>query len=221
MNVDYFTPQQLKDNYDEFRNRINTYFKSNKNRLDALNKMYDHFEDRIVYTPASGTEHYHNAFPGGYIDHVTRVIDNAILTYKSFISMGFDLSNVSKESLLFCAVHHDLGKLGSVDEDLYVLNQSEWHVKNQGKIYTINPNLNYMDHNTRTFYLLNYFGIKCTEDEWIGIKLTDGIYDDDNKKYYITYEKSQVLKTPLPHILHQADINAARFEYDRWKKGTE
>jgi len=44
------------------------------------------------------------------------------------------------------------------------------------------------------------------------------LYDENNKKYYITYSKDQTLKTPLPHIMHQADINAARYEYERWMK---
>lgn len=217
MNIDFFEPTELKKNYEDFRRRVNMYFENNPERLSCLNKMYDHFEERMVFTPASSYEHYHNAFPGGYIDHVMRVIDNSILTYKLYIELGLDVSSISKESLLFCAMHHDLGKLGSVDEDMYIINDSDWHIKNQGKIYTINPNLNYMDLNTRTFYLLNHFGIKCSEKEWIGIKLTDGLYDDDNKKYLMTYNKSQTLKTSLPHILHQSDINAARFEYERWE----
>lgn len=221
MNIDFFTAEQILENYEKFRGKINVAFAHNTERLNALNKMYDHFEERMVYTPASSVAHYHNAFPGGYIDHVLRVLDNSIKIYKVQSEMGFDFSELSRESLIFCALHHDLGKLGSVDEDLYILNDSDWHVKNQGKVYKTNPNLHYMDLNTRTFYLLNYFNIKCSEEEWISIKLTDGLYDDDNKKYLITYNESNTLKTPLPHILHQADINAARFEYERWNKFCE
>jgi hypothetical protein len=36
--------------------------------------MYDEFEDRIAMMPASSMAHFHNAFAGGYIDHVLRVI---------------------------------------------------------------------------------------------------------------------------------------------------
>jgi hypothetical protein len=221
MNIDFFSAEQLKENYENFRKRVNLYFKDNTERLDALNKMYDHFEERMVFTPASSTDYFHNAFPGGYIDHVMRVVDNCIIVYKSYVTMGFDMSKISKETLLFSAMHHDLGKLGSVDEDLYILNDSDWHVKNQGKIYKTNPNINFMDLNTRTFYLLNYFGIKCSEDEWLGIKLTDGLYDEDNKKYLITYNKNNVYKTDMPHILHHADLCAARFELERWQKWCE
>lgn len=216
--MDYFKAEELVANYENLRNRINTYFKNNEGRLDTLNKMYDHFEDRIIYTPASSKKHFHNAFPGGYIDHVLRVTDNVILIYKLYSDMGIDVSKINRESLLFCALHHDLGKLGSVDDDLYIINDSEWHVKNQGKIYKINEKLHWMDCNTRSFYLLNHFGVKCTEEEWLGIKLTDGLYDESNKEYFINYDTACILKTTLPYILHQADMNAVRFEVERLEK---
>jgi hypothetical protein len=214
--LDFFTAEELVENYDKFRKLINKTFEGD--RLESLNKMYDHFEERMIYTPASSVEHYHNAFPGGYIDHVLRVTRNALKLFEQQKEWGLDMGDLDKETIIFTALHHDLGKLGSVDEDIYIKNDSEWHVKNQGKIYKTNPNLNYMDHTLRSFYLLNYFGIQCSEEEWLGIQLTDGLYDENNKKYYITYSKDQTLKTPLPHIMHQADINAARYEYERWMK---
>ena len=214
--MDFFTAEELVENYEKFRKLINQTFTGE--RLETLNKMYDHFEERIIYTPASSVEHYHNAFPGGYIDHVLRVTRNALKIYEQQKEWGLDMGDLDKETIIFTALHHDLGKLGSVNEDIYIKNDSEWHVKNQGKIYKTNPNLHYMDHTLRSFYLLNYFGVKCSEEEWLGIQLTDGLYDENNKKYYITYSKDQTLKTPLPHIMHQADINAARFEYERWQK---
>ena len=214
--MDFFTAEELVGNYEKFRKLINQTFTCE--RLESLNKMYDHFEERIIYTPASSVEHYHNAFPGGYIDHVLRVTRNALKIYEQQKEWGLDMGDLDKETIIFTALHHDLGKLGSVDEDIYIKNDSEWHVKNQGKIYKTNPNLHYMDHTLRSFYLLNYFGVKCSEEEWLGIQLTDGLYDENNKKYYITYSKDQTLKTALPHIMHQADINAARFEYERWQK---
>ena len=214
--MDFFTAEELVSNYEKFRKLINQTFEGE--RLESLNKMYDHFEERMLYTPASSVEHYHNAFPGGYVDHVLRVTRNAVKLYELNQEWGLDMGDLTKESVIFTALHHDLGKLGTPDEDLYIKNDSEWHVKNQGKIYKYNPNIHWMNLNDRTYYNLNYFGIKCTQEEWIGIKLTDGLYDDNNKEYYIKYDKDQTLKTPLPHIMHQADINAARFEYERWQK---
>ena len=216
---DRFTAEELLKNYTEFRNRINLYFSKNEVRLNALNKMYDHFEDRIIYTPASSQSNFHNAFPGGYIDHVMRVIDFSIEHYNLYIKLGISVDNISKESLLFCALNHDLGKLGSEDEDLYIPNDSEWHVLNHGKIYKFNPNLNFMDVNSRTFYLLNHFGVKLTDEEWIGIKLTDGMYVEDNKQYYVSYDNN--INGHLPYILHSADSCASRVENEQFNNNKQ
>jgi hypothetical protein len=116
--TNFFTAEELVSNYEKFRKLINQTFTGE--RLESLNKMYDHFEERIIYTPASSVEHYHNAFPGGYIDHVLRVTRNALSIYDLQEKWGLDLEGLSKESLIFTALHHDLGKLGSVEEDHYI-----------------------------------------------------------------------------------------------------
>ena len=46
------TPQQIEQNWNKLRNIIKDTFEGE--RLDNLNKMYDHFEDRMCMAPASG-----------------------------------------------------------------------------------------------------------------------------------------------------------------------
>jgi hypothetical protein len=50
----------------------------------------------------------------------------------------------------------------------------------------------------------------------LGIKLTDGLYDESNKPYYISRTADSKLKTNLGYVMHQADSMAARIEYERW-----
>lgn len=215
--VEFFTAEQLVENYNEFRKLINDSFSGE--RLDSLNRMYDHFEDRIIYTPASSFEHFHNAFPGGYIDHVMRVVRNALKMHTVYNELGIGMGDYDEENVIFAALHHDLGKLGNVDNDYYIKNDSEWHVKNQGKIYKTNGAIHWMNLTHRTFYLLSYFGVKLNEVEWLGIQLTDGLYDENNKEYFIKFSKEDSLKTSLPFVMHSADLAAARFENERWLNG--
>ena len=210
----FFTAEELVENYEKFRKLINQTFTGE--RLDALNKMYDHFEERMVYTPASSFEHFHNAFPGGYVDHVLRVTRNTLKVYDLWMELDLLTNEIDRETLIFCALHHDLGKLGNMDQDYYIKNDSDWHVKNQGKIYKTNGNIHWMELHDRTFHLLNQFGVKITEEEFLGIRLTDGLYDSSTEKYYITFDKEKQLKTSIPFILHQADLMASKYEYMRW-----
>jgi len=204
---------KLVENWEKLKEIINTTFTGEKR--DLLNKMYEHFEERAVMAPASSIEHYHNAFPGGYIDHVLRVIDLSLQLFDVWERNGA-VFNFTKETLIFCAMHHDLGKLGSVDEEFYIPNDSQWHREHQGKMYSYNPKIINMSTADRTFFILQYFGIKYTETEFIGIKCTDGMYDEENGKYLKTSYPEQIVKTNIVHILHHADMTATRLEYERW-----
>jgi len=64
--------------------------------------------------------------------------------------------------------------------------------------------------------LLNHFGISCSEEEYLAIRLTDGLYDSTTESYYKTLQAENQLKTFLPYILHQADFMASKYEYNRW-----
>ena len=191
------------------------------NRREKLLKMYHDLESRMMLAPASGRNYYHNCFPGGYVDHVLRVINSANQIYELWKSNGAKVDNYTKEEVIFVAMHHDLGKVGDLENDYYVPNDSEWHRKNQGKIYNHNPNLQYMTVPDRAIWLLNQFDIKLTEVEYLGIKLTDGLYDKSNEPYYISYLEENKLTWNLPHIVHQADMMASKIENENMNKNTD
>ena len=145
------TPEQIQENWNQLRQLINDTFKGE--RLDKLNHMYDYFEARMCVAPASGKEHYHNAHVGGYVEHVLHVIDCAVKLKKLWEDSGATI-NFSDEELIFAAMHHDLGKVGDMKNDYYVPQESEWHRKNQGSIFTHNGELQYMTVTDRAIFLL-------------------------------------------------------------------
>jgi hypothetical protein len=49
----------------------------------------------------------------------------------------------------------------------------------------------------------------------IAIQTHDGLYDEANKKYLLSFMPEQKPRTSLPFILHQADLMAARIEFER------
>ena len=202
---------QMAENWKQYRERVNQWF---PNRADALNKMYDFYEDRMLTAPASSVNHYHNAFDGGYVDHVLRVMDCAQEVYESWARMGADVSNFEMEELMFAAMHHDLGKIGwpEAGGEIYQTNDSEWHRKNQGKLYINNPVNSFMTVPDRSLKLLADRGIKVSENEWYGIKLHDGMYEEANKPYYVGWNPDSALRTNISYVLHQADMMASRIE---------
>lgn len=215
--MDKYTEEQLEEKYNTFINLLKKSFSGE--RLDALLHMYsiDELGANLIMSPASGNKNYHNAYDGGYIDHVINVVKNSLRMLKLYTEAG-GLVDFEKEELLFAAFHHDLGKLGAKDQPYYIENDSDWHVKNRGEYYKRNPNLSYMTHTDRTFFLLNEYGIKYSENEYFGIKLTDGMYDEDAVKYYKVFDPTKYLRTNIQYILHWADHMSTTIERDHLLK---
>ena len=203
------TPQQIEQNWNKLRNIIQDTFEGE--RLDNLNKMYDHFEDRMCMAPASGKEHFHYAHVGGYVEHVLHIIDYSKQLKGVWETNGATI-NFTDEELIFAAMHHDLGKVGDLEHDYYVPNESEWHRKNQGAIYTHNKELQHMTVTDRAIFLLGHFKVPMSEYEYIGLRLTDGMYEEANKAYYISYQPERQLRSNIAYILHQADMMATHIE---------
>ena len=72
--------EQIQANWEKLLQVIHHYISSP--RKEQLLKLYNDMEEIIVTSPASSKAHFHNAFPGGYVDHVLRVISCAIQTKK-------------------------------------------------------------------------------------------------------------------------------------------
>ena len=178
------TPEQIQHNWGNLRQLIDAEFTGE--RLEKLNEMYDYFEERMMFAPASGKEHYHNAHAGGYVEHVIHVTTSAIQIKQLWEKNGATI-NFTDEELVMAALHHDLGKIGDLAEDYYTPNDSDWHRKNQGLVYKHNGNLQFMTVTDRALFLLQHFGITISENEYIGLMLTDGLYEDANKINNIRY----------------------------------
>lgn len=212
-----YTEIELSRNYEKFIKFLNQAFKANPERLEKLLHMYseDELGMSLMMSPASSNVNYHNAYIGGYIDHVMNVIKNSLRMMKLYEEAG-GVVNFTHEELLFAAAHHDLGKLGDAGKMHYLPNPSDWHVKNRGDVFASNEELTYMTHTDRTFFLLNKYGIQYSENEYFGIKLTDGMYDDDNVKYYKVFDVKKYLKSNIQYILHWADHMSTCIERDEY-----
>ena len=211
------TEQELEANYNRFIEILKKYFTGE--RLEKLLFMYspDELGLNLTVSPASGNKGFHNAYDGGYIDHIFNVCKNALKVKELFIQLG-GKPDFTDEELIFCALHHDLGKLGTKGKPFYIPNPSEWHIKNQGKVFTSNDELDFMTHTDRTMFTLQHYGIQFTQKEMLGIMLADGLYNKANEKYFISYDENFQLKTELPYLLHWADHMSCRIENSEYIK---
>jgi len=204
------TAEQIQQNRDIFFKNIEDHIASP--RKEILTEFYESIEDHLILAPASTRDSYHNCFPGGYIEHVNRVVKASLELAE--VWSGYSELNFTQEELIFSAINHDLGKLGLDGKPGVIPNDNDWQIKNQGTLYKINTELPFSTVPDRSLFILQSIGLIVSQNEYLGIKLHDGLYDESNKAYLISYQPEARLRTSLPLILHQADMLAARVEWE-------
>jgi len=117
----------------------------------------------------------YNAFPGGLVDYILKVTKYGI----NLNDILPDNQKVDKSSIIKVCFLHQLGKVR-----LYKFCESEWHRKNQGKMYDFNEDLVSMRVSERSAYYTMKFGVDLTEEEYQSIVNYDKTDDDKQSKWY-------------------------------------
>jgi len=155
----------------------------NKEKFDKTNETYniltkellDYLGEDLYSSPASNMESMYNAFPGGLVDYILRVTKYGI-NLNSILPVN---QKVDKSSIIKVCFLHQLGKVR-----LYKFCESEWHRKNQGKMYEFNEDLVSMRVSERSAYYTMKFGVDLTEEEYQSIVNYDKTDDDKQSKWY-------------------------------------
>ena len=205
--------EQIQSNYEKHFKIIDMYI---GDRKDSIKAMLNHMEDTYVMAPASGKTWYHNAFAGGYVDHVNRVVEYAVKQSRLYEEMGGSI-DYTEEELVFAALFHDLGKIGDGDVPNYIPQTDKWRQDKLSEMYTFNPDLDFMLIPDRSLFILQKFGIKVNQKEFLGIRCHDGVFDKANEAYFFSNVESSRQKSSLISVLHSADYLASKVEYDIWK----
>lgn len=204
--------EQIQKNWNVLLGYIEVYIESP--RKEKLLNFYNKYSERLMLMPAAHKKEYHSAFPGGYVDHVNRVVKGALALSDVWEAFGADMSTFTKEELVFSAINHDLGKMGDDENESYIQQTDAWRRDKLGEDYTFNTKLSFASVPDRSLFLLMSHDIKYTFNEMVAIQTHDGLYDEANKKYLMGYMVEQKPRTSLPYILHQADLMAARIEFE-------
>ena len=153
------TAEKIQSNWDKHLKIVDHYI---SDRKKDVNSMLNHMSENYIMAPASGKSWHHNAFAGGYVDHVNRVVEYALKQHKLYSEMGGTV-DYSEEELVFSALFHDLGKLGDGDTENYIPQTDKWRQDKLSEMYTYNPNLDFMLIPDRSLFILQKFGIKVSQ----------------------------------------------------------
>ena len=131
----------------------------------------------FMVAPASARVEHHCCFEGGLVFHSLNVVKNL-----RKIASCMAPCRWTEETLTFCGLFHDLGKVGDGERPYYVQNTSDWHLK-KGIRYDYDKKCKYMPVQERSLFLLQKSGITMSEEEYLAIRLHDGMYLDENRVY--------------------------------------
>ena len=215
-----YTEKELQANYDKFIELIKTQFTGN--RLEKLLNLYsdNEYGYQLSISPASQKDYTNNAYIGGYLDHVMTLYKSSLGVKRLWEIMG-GIVDFTNEELAFSAINCGLGILGDKDVgEYYLVNDSEWHVKNKGELFKINTDIQHMLISDRSLFTLQKYEISCTWKEYLAIKLSNGLYNEGNKSYLYNFSKEMDLKTNLPKVIHEAYMLAYQTEIDIEKQKT-
>ena len=207
------TAEQIQENWNIFISNIENHITGD--RKQALLDFYNKYQERVMLMPAAHKKEYHNSFPGGYVEHVNRVVRCALKQAKLWEEEGCDMSTFTTEELVFAAINHDLGKMGDENNESYIPQTDKWRREKLGEDYMFNKQVPFSSVPDRGLFMLQSHGVIYTFNEMLAIQTHDGLYDAANEKYLKAYMPEQKPRTSLPFILHQADLMAARIEFER------
>lgn len=131
--------------------------------------------EELFTSPASTMTHLHNAFNGGLVDHLLRVAKYAV-HINNFLP---PLLKQNMNSVMRVALLSEIGKVGA-----YRPCTSEWHRKNQGKMYELIDDNVTLHVGERSIYYINQAGIQLLEKEFQAILGHDKPSDDIMKKWH-------------------------------------
>ena len=122
--------KDIQSNWELFLANIESHISGD--RKQKLLDFYKQYEERIMLMPAAHKKEYHNSFPGGYVEHVNRVVRCALKQYELWKEEGADMSTFTLEELIFSAINHDLGKMGDEENESYIPQTDQWRKEKLG-----------------------------------------------------------------------------------------
>jgi predicted HD phosphohydrolase len=189
------TPEEIEKKWKTFESLLKRL--SDDNILNLI----DSIGQRIIMSPASQRSDQYGAYPGGLVEHslnVASFLRNANEVYNH----GLDMNSIIKVSLL-----HDIGKIGDLENDLFLVQDSDWHREKLNQEYKYNENISKMSVSHRTLFLLQHFGVSLTKSEWLAIQLAQGSHFEENR-FYVGHEPTLAiaLQQAKAIAVHKIDI---------------
>ena len=163
--------EAVKNNWETFEKLCNKAVKH------GMGDFLESLGERLITTPYSTHEKDGGCYAGGLVENALETTSKMRKLASTF-NLEIETSSILKVGLL-----HEVGKVGTLEEDLFVEQDSSWHREKLGQFYKYNEALNKATTPDRTLFLLQHFGITLTHDEFYAIRVSQGAHLEENRFY--------------------------------------
>jgi hypothetical protein len=155
--------------------------------------LFEESIDQFEACPASTK--YHSAYFGGLLDHTFTVCECMHDLLDRFNPEGNNA--LFRNSAFKVALLHDVGKMGTIDIPMYIVNPD--FTKHNKEPFIWNEALPQMPHEMYSLYLIHRYKIMLSAEEWQAITYHNGYYAEGAMQALRSKE------CPLTLLLHTAD----------------
>ena len=139
----------------------------------ATERLSEMLGERLMICPRGLTEE-DGGNPGSLVGFALEVAASA----KALSGTFGNTKSLVKVSLL-----HELGKVGDLGSELYLVQESDWHREKLGQLYKYNSDCSKMNIAHRTLWFLSHLQIDLTREEWLAINVSQGMHLSENQFY--------------------------------------
>ena len=164
-------PEKIESNWNTFESLCKRFNDVN------LNHLLETLGQRLAECPHAPRTEQPGCYTGGLID-LTLKVTSSMRKLNDMLEDKVPTASVLKVGLL-----HDLGKVGDLEADHFLEQDSDWHREKLGQLYKYNESMAKMGYSHRTLWLLQHFGVSLTREEWEAIYIGGGLHLEENRFY--------------------------------------
>ena len=152
--------ETVSTNFEQYLTTISKLKNSN------IDKLMEVEGTRIATSPSNAQKDEFGCYNGGMIQNTLDILD----AMRKLDIVGGKLAD--QKSLYKVALLHNIGTIGSTEEDKFLPQDSEWHIEKLGHIYKRNQSLK-SSSIERTFQFLFKYGVELSMEEFNAILSVD------------------------------------------------
>ena len=144
---------------------------------ENVNKLIDEMGERICLAPAATHTDKPGCYQGGLVQNALMVT-----SYMRKLNDIYEL-DIPIQSVIKVGLFHDLGRVGDLEDNLLVKQDSKWHREKLGQMYKYNEDVEKMSISHRSLWILQSFNICLDRPEWVSIQVAQGSHFEENRFY--------------------------------------